>query len=214
MTDQEREQHEHFEQWAKTYDQSRYQRFIFQRVHQGVVDLIQENRWTTSVILDLGCGTGQLLGRLAGVFPAAELIGVDPAEAMIEVARTRRRPANRYRFEAGSAQAIPLPDTSVDLAVSTISAHHWPDLPAGAREIARVLRPGGHVLIADFAPNSLLARLAFRFSGDRMYGAEARRAAFEQAGLTLLFQQPLSAGPWWPVRLVLASAAAKPESPE
>lgn len=209
MVNENRSPHQHFEQWAESYDQSRYQRFIFHPVHQGVLRAIAENHWATGTVLDIGCGTGQLLERLAGAYPNAELIGVDPAEKMIEVARSRRQPTSRFRFEVGSAQELPLPDTSVDLALSTISAHHWPDLAAAAREIARVLRPGGHLLLVDFAPNGPFARLAFRFTPDWTHSPQARKAAFEQAGLALLYQRPLPGANWWTARCVLASAAER-----
>lgn len=206
MANDERERHEHFEHWAETYDQSRYQRFIFQRVHDGVLKLLAENRWPAGVVLDVGCGTGQLLEKVARANPQATLIGVDPVEQMIETARSHRQPADRFRFEIGSAEHIPVPDAGVDLVLSTISAHHWPDLPAAAREIERVLRPGGHLLLADFAPAGLIGRLAFHFSGDRMYNSDERQLAFEQSGLTVLFQRPL------PGRLirVLVTAAEHP----
>ena len=53
-------------------------------------------------------------------------------------------------FLVGDAASLPLPDRSFDLVISTLSMHHWADVPAGLAEIARVLRPGGRALIWDF----------------------------------------------------------------
>lgn len=66
-------------------------------------------------------------------WPEAHLAGVDPAQGMLEVARHLTPEA---RFYLGSGEALPLEDASVDLALSTISFHHWQDQAAGVREVA------------------------------------------------------------------------------
>jgi ubiquinone/menaquinone biosynthesis C-methylase UbiE len=78
-------------------------------------------------ILDVGCGTGYLLGRLAGGVPAAaELVGIDAAPAMIEVASAGNSD-DRLRFSVGTAEQLRLPDGIFDLVVSTTSFDHWSD---------------------------------------------------------------------------------------
>ena len=100
-------------------------------------------------VLDVGCGTGYLLRQLAARAPgAAGLAGVDPAPAMIEVARARAND-DRLRFVAGVAEQLPYPDETFDLVVSTTSFDHWADQRAGLGECARVLVPGGHLVLAD-----------------------------------------------------------------
>ncbi|HZZ51082.1 MAG TPA: class I SAM-dependent methyltransferase [Pseudonocardia sp.] len=88
-------------------------------------------------ILDLAAGTGKLTGSL--INRAAEVIAVEPDSAMLDVLHTTFPPV---RALAGSAENIPLPDSSVD-AVVVGQAFHWFDPLAAGREIARVLRPGG-----------------------------------------------------------------------
>lgn len=100
-------------------------------------------------VLDVGCGTGYLLRQLAGQYPGAvELAGIDPAQAMIDAARLAAAD-RRLRFTAGTAERLPCPGGSVDLIVSTTSFDHWSDQLAGLRECARVLAPGGTLLLAD-----------------------------------------------------------------
>lgn len=88
-------------------------------------------------ILDLAAGTGKLTGSL--IDRSAEIIAVEPDPAMLDVLRATVAPV---RALSGSAENIPLPDSSVD-AVVVGQAFHWFDPAAAGREIARVLRPGG-----------------------------------------------------------------------
>ena len=100
-------------------------------------------------VLDVGCGTGYLLRRLAARAPqAAELAGIDPAPAMIGTARALADD-DRLSFAAGVAEHLPFPDGHFDLLVSTTSFDHWADQRAGLAECARVLAPGGHLVLAD-----------------------------------------------------------------
>lgn len=116
-------------------------------------------------ILDIGCGTGYLLRLLAGRFPPpAELAGIDPAPAMISAAQ-QAAGDRRLRFTVGAAEALPYPDDTFDLVVSTTSFDHWADQRAGLGECARVLAPGGHLVLADLfspllAPTLLAGRRA------------------------------------------------------
>jgi SAM-dependent methyltransferase len=90
-----------------------------------------------SRVLDLGAGTGKLTATLAAL--GADVVAVEPDRAM----RTElRRTLPTVRALAGSAEAIPLPDASVDAVVAG-NAMHWFDLDRAGSEIARVLEPGG-----------------------------------------------------------------------
>jgi SAM-dependent methyltransferase len=91
-----------------------------------------------ATVLDLGSGPGHLVRELGYRLPAARVVGVEPFEEMRRLAVVRGG-----EFIHGAAEAIPLEDGSVDLVVSTLSAHHWSDMPASFRELDRVLRAGG-----------------------------------------------------------------------
>ena len=111
-------------------------------------------------ILDVGCGTGYLLRQLADRVPAAaELAGIDAAAAMIETARAAARD-DRLRFSEAVAERIPFPAETFDLVVSTTSFDHWADQQAGLTECARVLAPGGHLVLVDQFSAWLLPTLA------------------------------------------------------
>ena len=126
-------------------------------------------------ILDVGCGTGYLLGRLAVRAPQAQVLaGIDAAPAMIEVARAGDDDG-RLRFVAGTAERLPWPAATFDLVVSTTSFDHWADQRAGLAECARVLAPGGCLVLADlFSPLLLPTLLAGRRGKARTRGRAAR----------------------------------------
>jgi len=133
---------ERFNRWSASYDQSVFQRLFFgpvQRTVLSMADLQSE----PATIIDVGCGTGRLLRSAKERWPTARLIGVDPSEGMIEIARQLNP---HTEFYIAPAEAIPLADVSVDLAFSTISFHHWSNQLGGIREIARILRPGADAL--------------------------------------------------------------------
>lgn len=96
-------------------------------------------------VLDLGSGTGRFTPTLAAVF-GGPVVGVEPSDRMRAVAEeSATHPAVRYL--AGAAERIPLPDASCDLALMYLVWHHVADKPAAAAELARVLRPGGRLLL-------------------------------------------------------------------
>jgi ubiquinone/menaquinone biosynthesis C-methylase UbiE len=96
-------------------------------------------------ILDLGSGTGRFAPALAERF-GGPVFGVEPSANMRRVAETTAQSAN-LRYLAGDAGAIPLDDGAVDAVLMFLSFHHFPDRAAAVREIVRVLRPGGRVLL-------------------------------------------------------------------
>ena len=101
---------------------------------------------------DIGCGTGLLATELARQAPDLHITGVDLAAEMLAQAQEHAAQmdmAGRVTFRLGNGNRLPFEDRSLDLAVSTLSLHHWADPVGVFDEIARVLRPGGAFLIAD-----------------------------------------------------------------
>ncbi len=99
-------------------------------------------------ILDVGAGTGTLALSAVQRWPEARVVVSDAAAGMLDVARRRlaekaQPDAARIEFALGPADGLPLPDASVDVAMSSFVLQLVPDRPAALREIGRVLRPGG-----------------------------------------------------------------------
>jgi len=105
-------------------------------------------------VLDVGCGTGFFTRVMAeAVTPGGTALGMDPSREAISRAKRLTRLAN-CTFSKGMAEALDAPDGSYDVVVSSLMIHHLPETlrPQAIREMFRVVRPGGRVLIADFRP--------------------------------------------------------------
>lgn len=165
---------DHFHRWSDRYEASHAQRYLT-LIHDEVLRMVWSDASPPDSILDIGCGTGRLLRKAASRWPHARLVGIDPAEGMITVAR---RLAQSTTFQEARAESIPLPDDSVDLVLTAVSFHHWKDQLQGLREVFRVLRPGGHFCLADIALPRWIARLLHSNAKD---SKEIRRLVSEAA---------------------------------
>jgi ubiquinone/menaquinone biosynthesis C-methylase UbiE len=144
-----------FNRWAGEYDRHWMQRVIFEPVQRTVLKLAAEQVPEPGGILDVGCGTGRLLGLAEGRFPGAKLVGVDAAIEMVRQAQVSN-PAGKIRFQQAMAEDLPFPDASFDLVFSTMTFHHWSDQGRGMAEVARVLTPGGRWLLAEFVASGFV----------------------------------------------------------
>jgi ArsR family transcriptional regulator len=106
------------------------------------------------VVGDLGCGTGRVSQALA---PWVDrVVAVDESEAMLDAARARLEPEANVELRLGRLESLPIADGELDAATLVLVLHHVGD-PAGAlREVARVLRPGGRLLLVDMQPHERL----------------------------------------------------------
>ncbi len=98
-------------------------------------------------VLDVGSGTGALAFALAEALPSVRVTGVDPSSAYARHAQARI-PGDRVRFSMGDAQALKMPDASVDKTLSLLVMNFIPDSRKALREMIRVTRPGGVVAAA------------------------------------------------------------------
>jgi ubiquinone/menaquinone biosynthesis C-methylase UbiE len=103
--------------------------------------------WAGRSILDLGCGTGYWLRRYAG--EAASVLGIEPDPALRAAASRAAAALRRTELLAGSAERIPLADSSVDVVHARFAYFFPPGADAGLAEVLRVLRPGGHLVVVD-----------------------------------------------------------------
>lgn len=120
-------------------------------VHRTLID--QAGLAAGQRVLEIGCGTGNLAVRARRAHAGVEVVGSDPDPLALARARRKAGALAGLRFEHGYAQRLPYPDASFDRVFSALMLHHLDhDTKAAAvAEVARVLRPGGSLHLADLA---------------------------------------------------------------
>lgn len=117
-------------------------------------------------LLDIATGTGDLAILLARRLPGSTIIGMDLSEGMLKVGRQKASRAgldSRIRFMQGNGLDIPLRDGSVDAVTIAYGIRNFADIPGGYREMLRVLRPGGVLVVLELStPVSPLPRALYK----------------------------------------------------
>lgn len=136
-----------YRQWVDEYDaQQRYENpfgsAMFGRAERVIQEILDGR--PAGLALDAACGTGRVARYLREL--GHQVIGVDSSPDMLASARKQTPDAD---FREGVLESLPLPDDSVDVAVTSLALCHVPDLGPVMSEFARVLRPGGDLVIAD-----------------------------------------------------------------
>jgi demethylmenaquinone methyltransferase/2-methoxy-6-polyprenyl-1,4-benzoquinol methylase len=142
--------------------------------------------WKPARVLDLATGSGDLALALARACPEAEVLGADFCLPMLLTAR-RKGVANLVQADGMS---LPLPDAAFDAVTVAFGLRNMESWQRGLAEIARVLRPGGHILVLDFSIPRLPIRALYRFYLHRMLPVFARlltgdRGAYEYLGASI-----------------------------
>ena len=131
-----------------------------------------------SDVVEIGCGRGGGLAWVAKTFAPATALGLDLEPGAVRFCnRTYHRPG--LSFRQGDAHELPLPDECCDAVLNVESSHRYTDLPAFLAETRRILRPGGHLLLADY-----------RYDHEML----AFRRDLAACGLTLVSTEDITAG--------------------
>jgi len=120
--------------------------------HSGLTDwglnhVSIEKRFT---ILDVGCGGGRTLQKLAAIATEGMLYGIDYAKGSVAASRGKNAQlikAGRVEIQQASVSQLPFPDNKFDLVTAVETQYYWPDLVEDMMEILRVLKPGGTLII-------------------------------------------------------------------
>ena len=134
-----------FDHQARDYDSAAGGRHA-RRLQADVLAAVET--FAFAAVLDVGCGTGAVLQAILNAHPEVRGVGVDLSPEMLGVAAEKL--GDTAELHVGDAEHLPLPDESVDLVVCVDSVYHYPDPRAALREMARVTRPGGGLVIGGW----------------------------------------------------------------
>jgi len=160
---------DYYDEFSTSYDKTRnsaYHRMLDDLALELALPYAQDAR-----VLELGCGTGRILGPLSEA--AREAIGVDFAEGMVERARARGLDARLAELTE-----LPFADASFDLTCSFKVLPHVPDVRRAIAEAVRVTKQGGHLLLELYNPRSI------RYLAKRLAGAQRVGSSHTEADIT------------------------------
>lgn len=138
-----------FNRAAKNYD---FHAKFFNLVADNMLDVLQLFKIPPQNILDLGCGTGNLIKSLHNIYSKANINGIDFANNMLQIAKLKNP---NTKFILGNLNNLPIKKGSYDLIVSNLSVNWCLDLPNLINEVYRALKPSGVFLFSTYGPNTL-----------------------------------------------------------
>lgn len=173
-----------FDRWAGSYERDPFSRMIARLQHDALeaLELGKGDR-----LLDVGCGTGAAVRAAAEVVERA--VGVDLSPKMLAEARERASGLSGVEFVEGDSENLPFGDGEFTAVLCTTSLHHYPRPEKAAREMARVLAPGGRVVIGDGTSDAVTMKVSdfvlrnFEPGHVRFHRVEDLRRMLEDAGL-------------------------------
>ncbi len=208
-----------FDAWAHTYDRSIVQHLLFQPAYQLLLEEL--HRWrrddpTPFRMLDIGSGTGSWAAMVCGANMAVEtIIGLDYSNRMCRFATEKalRAEASKVVFIRGDAERLPFADACFDVVTCSHSFHHYPHQAPTVREMRRVLRHGGRLMLLDgfrdnvigwFVYDVIITRGESTADGMVFHAPWSQmRRYFEEAGFGDVRQRKV--GIWTPLLLTIGA---------
>jgi ubiquinone/menaquinone biosynthesis C-methylase UbiE len=177
-------------QWDRLRDEMFGDRF-----HLAALGAFADPAWTVG---DLGCGTGQVSAALAPF--VARVVGVDGSAAMLQAAKKRLQSFDNVELRRGELEALPVDDGRLDAAMLMLVLHHVPEPDQALAEAARVVKPGGRVVVVDMLPHDRdnyrqqMGHVWLGFS-DEHIGSLLAGARFDDIRVAALPPDPKAKGP-------------------
>ncbi|MEA5533055.1 class I SAM-dependent methyltransferase [Crocosphaera sp. XPORK-15E] len=191
-----------FDRWAPNYDVL-FTTIFYQSIHKRLLSYVSLPH--PSQVLDLGCGTGRLLNRLAAQFPDLQGTGVDLSPQMLKEARHNNQHHPRLIYTKGNAESLPFANNQFDAVFNTISFLHYPNPEQVFSEVSRILRPQGQFYLADSTMGNIRS-IPFSPGGIRFYSPQQRENYAKNVGLECI-------GHYYLLERIILSLFRKPDRP-
>ena len=156
-----------FDNWARSYDRSIVRHLLFDPSYRMFMEELHRWRRDESEpfdLLDIGCGTGTWTAMVAGSpLPSRRIVGLDYSLSMTQVAHEKAAAIGEGapEFVNGDSEHLPFADRSFDVVTCSNSFHHYPHQAATIKEMHRVLRPGGRLLLIDGFRDNVIGWFVF-----------------------------------------------------
>lgn len=181
-----------FNIWASYYD-FLLTTVFYQGIHQRLLEYVELKE--NASFLDLGCGTGKLMNRLAKKFPTVRGIGLDLSPSMLKQARSKNQYRDRLIFVRGMAESLSFADEQFDAVFCTMSFLHYPHPQSVFEQVSRVLADGGCFYLVDAYRGENNVSSSIPWIGEmKLYNRQQREKLGKQANLSCLAHQHLLPG--------------------
>jgi ArsR family transcriptional regulator len=191
-------------QWDRVRDE-----LFGERFHLAALAAFADPGWTVG---DLGCGTGQVAAAVAPF--VSRVIAVDASAAMLQAARKRLHGLGSVDLRRGELEALPVDDQRLDAAMLMLVLHHVPEPEKALAEVARVVKPGGRLLVVDMLPHDRdhyrqqMGHVWLGFAEDQVRRLVGE-AGFDEIRIVALPAEAKSKGP----ALFVAAGERRPRGP-
>ncbi|MDJ0590050.1 MAG: class I SAM-dependent methyltransferase [Pleurocapsa sp. MO_226.B13] len=187
-----RQKENFFNLWAPFYD-CLFTTVFYQAIHQRLLEYVELKE--NAAVLDLGCGTGRLMNRLAAEFPTLKAIGLDLSPQMLREARARNRYHKRLIFVSGRAESLSFADEQFDAVFCTMSFLHYPHPEQVFHQVSRVLANGGRFYLVDaYRGENNFSSFVPWIGEMRLYNRQQREQLARTAGLSAIAHHYLLPG--------------------
>ena len=160
MDDLEKNSIKQFNIWALWYDKRPLNYLEFYLANKAVIRVLNPRQ--NSSVLDIGFGTGILLKLLSRLNKNLKLSGIDISEEMLKKAKEKFADSPNVELGLGSARKLPFKDNAFEYVTCVHSFHHHPDSEQSLKEMKRVTKPGGKVLIFELGLDGIIRRSFYK----------------------------------------------------
>ncbi len=147
-----------FSRWSKWYDSRLNRLIVFEPTYRQIIRLLKSRGGKClapgALFLDIACGTGEVIARLATEFPNTEFIGADFTPAMLQSAKEKTIALKNVQWQEANVAELPFEDNVFDIVLCSDAFHHFFNPEQVLGEICRVLKTGGIFLLVDPAVNN------------------------------------------------------------
>lgn len=145
MTDYKKLSESTFNIQAKTYDTDKNGKHA-RNLYQHIINTLSTLQFSN--VLDVGCGTGEILSAIRKLYPTISLQGIDISQEMLKQAENKN--IDNVKLYLGDAEHLSFENDKFDVLICTDSFHHYPNPKKAIEEFYRVLKKNGYLLLADF----------------------------------------------------------------